>query len=50
MSTLTTTIARTLDRFRPTPTDEVHFHGGAHGPYVCEHAKCESPRLDPAEA
>ena len=29
----------------------VHFHSGDHGrPYVCDNPRCESPRLDPAEA
>jgi hypothetical protein len=30
---------------------QVHFHSGDHGrPYVCDNPRCESPRLDPAEA
>jgi hypothetical protein len=30
---------------------DVHFHSGDHGrPYVCDNPRCESPRLDPAEA
>jgi len=29
-----------------TTTENVHFHGGSHGPYVCENPRCSSPGLD----
>jgi hypothetical protein len=28
-----------------TPDEQVHFHGGSHGPYVCENPRCTSPGL-----
>ena len=28
---------------------DVHFHPGPAGPYVCENPRCVSPGLDPAE-
>ena len=31
-------------------TENVHFHGGPAGPYVCENARCTSPGLDPEAA
>ena len=33
-----------------TITENVHFHGGPTGPYVCENARCTSPGLDPEAA
>ena len=27
--------------------DDVHFHAGPAGPYVCENPRCTSPSLDP---
>jgi hypothetical protein len=33
-----------------TTTEHVHFHGGSHGPYVCENPRCSSPGLDPHSA
>ena len=26
-------------------TEQVHFHSGANGPYVCENPRCTSPGL-----
>lgn len=26
--------------------DDMHFHAGSHGPYVCENPRCTSPGLD----
>jgi hypothetical protein len=38
-------------RTRNDVNAHVHFHSGDHGrPYVCDNPRCESPRLDPAEA
>src|SRR3954451_16497734 len=28
------------------PSEEVHFHGGANGAYVCDDPRCVSPHLD----
>ena len=33
-----------------TTTENVHFHTGSHGPYVCENPRCTSPGLDPQAA
>jgi len=33
-----------------TTTENVHFHTGSHGPYVCENPGCTSPGLDPQAA
>ena len=30
--------------------DEVHFHGGANGAYVCDDPRCVSPHLDPTRS
>jgi hypothetical protein len=41
---IVTALARAL-----TPSSashDVHFHGGASGPYVCEDPRCTSPGLD----
>jgi hypothetical protein len=42
-------MARILAAFsrvlREDTTEQVHFHGGPHGPYVCENARCTSPGL-----
>lgn len=50
MSTFATIISRALGaRRRRTGQPDVHFHRGSNGPYVCEHAACDSPGLDPSE-
>jgi hypothetical protein len=33
-----------------TMTENVHFHAGPAGPYVCENPRCTSPGLDPHAA
>jgi hypothetical protein len=51
MSTITRTITTVLDRLRAVPaTEQVHFHGGAAGPYVCENVRCDSPSLTLGDA
>jgi hypothetical protein len=40
-------VARALTASWPPTKDGVHFHGGPHGPYVCENPRCTSPGLDP---
>ena len=32
-----------------TPGNDMHFHTGSHGPYVCENPRCTSPGLDVSE-
>lgn len=53
MPRLTQKIARALRPARPAVTAaqaDVHFHEGAHGPYVCDHARCASPGVDPSRS
>jgi hypothetical protein len=34
----------------PTPVHQVHFHADTAGrPFVCDHHRCESPRLSAVE-
>lgn len=50
MSTIATLVSRAFGaRRRRAGEPAVHFHGGSNGIYVCEHAACDSPALDPAE-
>ncbi len=32
---------------REDTSENVHFHAGSNGPYVCENPGCTSPGLDP---
>jgi hypothetical protein len=44
---MTRRIASALARvFSHSTGNDVHFHAGAHGPYVCENPRCTSPGLD----
>jgi len=38
-------IAAVTRALREDTTEKVHFHGGPHGPYVCENPRCTSPGL-----
>jgi hypothetical protein len=42
MARIVAAISRAL---REDKTEQVHFHGGPHGPYVCENPRCTSPGL-----
>ena len=42
MARIVAAITRAL---RVDTTEKVHFHGGPHGPYVCENPRCTSPGL-----
>ena len=42
MARIMAAVARVL---REDPAEQVHFHGGPHGPYVCENPRCTSPGL-----
>ena len=44
MARILAAITRAL---RDDTTDEVHFHAGPAGPFVCENPGCTSPGLDP---
>lgn len=48
MTKLFRTIGRALAP-RESRLDDVHFHGGTQGAYVCENAMCVSPALDPTD-
>ncbi len=48
MARVVAAIARALRE--DTTTENVHFHGGSDGPYVCENPRCTSPALDPPGA
>ena len=44
---MTSRIITALRALTPSSTHhDVHFHGGASGPYVCEDPRCTSPGLD----
>jgi hypothetical protein len=42
MARIFAAISRAL---REDNNEQVHFHGGPHGPYVCENPRCTSPGL-----
>ena len=44
MARIVAAISRAL---REDTTENVHFHSGSNGPYVCENPRCSSPGLDP---
>ena len=46
MARIVAAISRAL---REDTTEDVHFHSGSHGPYVCENPRCSSPGLDPGD-
>jgi hypothetical protein len=48
MARIVAAISRAL-REDTTTTEDVHFHSGSHGPYVCENPRCSSPGLDPGD-
>jgi hypothetical protein len=48
MAGIVAAVSRAL-RGDATP-ENVHFHAGPHGPYVCENPRCTSPGLDPQAA
>jgi hypothetical protein len=43
---MTRRIITALRALAPSADHDVHFHGGASGPYVCEDPRCTSPGLD----
>jgi hypothetical protein len=45
MARIVAAISRALRE--DTTTENVHFHSGSHGPYVCENPRCSSPGFDP---
>jgi hypothetical protein len=49
MARIVAAITRALRDDSPT-TENVHFHNGSAGPYVCENPRCTSPGLDPQAA
>lgn len=50
MTNFLTSMTRALTLTPSTAQRDIHLHGGPNGAYVCEHAACNSPALDPADA
>ena len=48
MARIVAAISRALRE--DTTTEQVHFHSGSDGPFVCENPRCSSPGLDPQAA
>jgi hypothetical protein len=49
MARIVAAITRALRDDSPV-TENVHFHNGSTGTYVCENPRCTSPGLDPQAA
>jgi hypothetical protein len=50
MRTRITAQIRNALAFERRQPGDVHFHSGPHGrAYVCDHVRCDSPRLSDAE-